>query len=84
VPVDPRNTSASTVTSFGAVAIAGGSVLAVANRGVFGNGGSVFIRSGALTIDASTIAADNFGSGPGGQLVLRGDNQITIRNGASV
>ena len=31
----------------------------------------------------STIAANNSGSGPGGQLVLRGDNQVTLSNGAS-
>jgi hypothetical protein len=37
-----------------------------------------------LTIDASEINADNYGSGPGGQLVLRGDSQIALSNGASV
>ncbi len=82
VPVDPRNTPALTVTSFAPVAVNGSSKLDVSN-GALGAGGSVFIRSGGLTIDASEIAADNF-AGPGGQLVLRGDNQITLRNGASV
>ncbi len=65
VPVDPRNTAALTVTSFGPVGIAGGSTLDVSNKSNPAGGGSVFIRSGALTIDASQINADNYGSGPG-------------------
>jgi filamentous hemagglutinin family protein len=80
VPVDPRNTSALTVTSFGPVAIGPASILDVSNRVNLGSGGSVFIRSGALTIDSSNIDVDNFGSGPGGQLVLRGDNRVTLSN----
>jgi filamentous hemagglutinin family protein len=81
VPVDPRNTSALTVTSFGLVTIRGsGSTRSTLTA----SGGSVFIHGGVLTIDASTIAANNAGSGAGGQLVLRGDNQITLSNGAAV
>jgi filamentous hemagglutinin family protein len=83
VPVDPRNSSALTVTSFGPVSISRGSTLSASNF-IGLSGGSVFIRSGALTIDASIIAANNFGSGSGGMLVLRGDNQVTLSNGASV
>ena len=75
VPVDPRNTAALTVTSFGPVAISGGSTLDVSDPTNLGSGGSVFIRSGALTIDASEIDADNYGSGSGGTLALRGDSQ---------
>jgi hypothetical protein len=37
-----------------------------------------------LTIDASTINADNYGSGPGGKVVLRGDDQLALRNDAIV
>ena len=88
VPVDPRNTAASTVTSFGPVDIksAGStrSTLDVSDPTNLGSGGSVFIRAGALTIDASEINADNYGSGSGGILSLRGDNQITLSNGAYV
>jgi filamentous hemagglutinin family protein len=89
VPVDPRNTSALTVTSFGPVAIKGnsngGSTLDVSNLNVPGNGGSVFIRSGALRISASgEINADNYGSGAGGTLFLRGDSQVTLSNNANV
>jgi filamentous hemagglutinin family protein len=84
VPVDPRNTAASTVTSFGPVAVKGGSKLDVSDPSGLGSGGSVFIRSGALTIDASEINGDNYGSGSGGVLSLRGDNQITLSNGANV
>jgi filamentous hemagglutinin family protein len=84
VPVDPRNTAALTVTSFGPVAIKGGSTLDVSNPGGLGAGGSVFIRSGTLTIDASTINADTYGSGAGGQLILRGDRQVALSDGADV
>ena len=84
VPVDPRNTSALTVTSFGPVTVSGGSTLNVSDPVNLGSGGSVFIRSGALTIDASEINADNYGSGAGGMLFLRGDNQVTLSNGTYV
>jgi filamentous hemagglutinin family protein len=88
VPVNPSNASALTVTSLGPVNVmtrgSTGSVLTASTPAGPGSGGSVFIRSGALTIDASTVAANNAGSGAGGQLVLRGDNQITLSNGAMV
>ena len=66
VPVDPRNTAALTVTNFGRVTITGGSRFDVSNPSGLGNGGSVFIDSGTLTLDASEINADNYGSGSGG------------------
>lgn len=84
VPVDPRNTPALTVTSFGPVAVTGGSKFDVSDPSGLGSGGSVFIRSGALTIDASAINADNYGSGAGGTLTLRGDSQVALSNGTSV
>jgi filamentous hemagglutinin family protein len=84
VPVDPRNTAASTVTSFGPVAVTGGSTLDVSDPTNLGSGGSVFIRAGSLSIDASEVNADNYGSGSGAVLSLRGDNQITLSNGANV
>jgi filamentous hemagglutinin family protein len=80
VPVDPRNTAALTVSNFGPVDIKGHSKLDVSDPNGLGSGGSVFIRSGALTIDASEINADNYGSGPGGQLVLQADSKITLNN----
>jgi filamentous hemagglutinin family protein len=64
VPVDPANTLALTVSKFGAVDIKGGSKLDVSDAKNMGSGGSVYIRSGALTIDASEINANNYGSGP--------------------
>jgi filamentous hemagglutinin family protein len=73
VPVDPRNAPALTVTRFGPVDLKTGSKLDVSNPSGLGSGGSVFIRSGALTIDAGEINADNYSSGASGQLVLRGD-----------
>jgi filamentous hemagglutinin family protein len=84
VPVDPRNKSALTVTSFGPVAVTGGSTLNVSDPVNLGSGGSVFIRSGALTIDASEINADNYGSGQGGTLFLRGDAQLALSDSAYV
>ena len=88
VPVDPRNTAALTVSSFGPVSITGGStaptLLDVSNPSGLGAGGSVFIHSGALTINASQINADNYGSGSGGEIVLRGDNQVSLTDGTNV
>jgi filamentous hemagglutinin family protein len=66
VPVDPHNTAALTVGNFGSVDIKGGSRLDVGNLGGLGAGGSVFTHAGALTISASEIGADNYGSGQGG------------------
>ncbi len=84
VAVDPRNTAASTVSSFGSVDIKSGSTLNVSNPSGLGAGGSVFIRSGALTIDASEINADNYGSAPGGQIMLRGEDQVSLTDGTTV
>lgn len=78
VPVDPRNSAALTVGNFGSVDIKGGSKLDVGNPGVPGTGGSVFIHAGALTIDASEIGADNYGSGSGGVIALRGESQVVL------
>jgi filamentous hemagglutinin family protein len=84
VPVDPRNTPALTVGNFGSVDIKVGSKLDVGNPGVLGAGGSVFIHAGALTIDASEIGADNYGSGSGGVIALRGETQVALSNSTSV
>jgi large exoprotein involved in heme utilization and adhesion len=84
VPIDPHNTVASTVTSFGPIDISGGSTLSVSNRTNLGSGGSVFIRSGALTVDAGQINADNYGSRSGGQLAIQADGDVVLSNGATV
>jgi filamentous hemagglutinin family protein len=84
VPVDPRNTPALTVTKFDPVAVKGGSTLNVSDSVNLGSGGSVFIRSGALTIEASEINADNYGAGSGGVLRLRGDEKLVLSNSANV
>jgi filamentous hemagglutinin family protein len=84
VPVDPRNTPALTVGNFGSVDIKGGSKLDVGNPGVLGTGGSVFIHAGALTIDASEIGADNYGSGSGGVIALRGESQVALTGSSLV
>jgi filamentous hemagglutinin family protein len=84
VPIDPRDTMALTVTSFGRVDVTGHATLDASTPSGPGSGGSVFIRAGTLTIDASTISANNSGVGPGGQLVLRGDSQVRLSSGAAV
>jgi filamentous hemagglutinin family protein len=95
VPIDPRNTRALTVTRFdpinviGSTAIIGSgaksSKLDVSNpNGQGTSGGSVFIRSGTLTLSNSEINADNYGSGRGGQLVIQADNQIALTNATLV
>jgi filamentous hemagglutinin family protein len=87
VPVDPRNISAMTVSKFGAVEIKGGSspsILTASSPSGSHAGGSVFVRSDTLTIDAGILAANNSGSGPGGQLVLQADSKITLINKAQV
>jgi filamentous hemagglutinin family protein len=87
VPVDPRNTSAMTVSKFGAVEIKGGSapsILTASSPSGSSAGGSVFVRADTLAIDAGVIAANNSGSGPGGQLVLQADSKITLANNALV
>jgi filamentous hemagglutinin family protein len=84
VPVDPHNTAALTVSNFGPVDIRGGSTLDVGNPNRAGPGGSVFVHAGALTVDASDIGADNYGSGPGGVIALRGETQVALSNGAVV
>jgi hypothetical protein len=78
VPIDPRNKPALTVTSFGPVSISGGSTLNVSDPVNLGSGASVFIRSGALTIDTSQINADNYGAGAGGSVVVSVDGQLLI------
>ena len=86
VPVDPHNTSARTVTGFGRVAIRGGSTISAGDQTTadLGSGGSVFVRAGSLTVDNSAILANNFGSGSGGLISLRGKNRVTLRNGTLV
>jgi filamentous hemagglutinin family protein len=83
VVLDPAG-SALTVTTFGRVAITGGAKLAVSDPQGQVSGGSVAIRAGALSIDASEIDADNYGAGPGGQVLLQADRRITATGGATI
>jgi filamentous hemagglutinin family protein len=83
VPVDPTNTPALTVKTFGPVDIKNGSTLNVSDRINLGSGGSVFIRAGALTIDASNINADNYGSNPGGSVVVSAGS-LMLANGGQI
>ena len=84
VPVNPRNAQGLTAKRFGRVTITGGSTLDVGNPGGHGHAGSVFIRSGSLTIDDSTIEADNHGARTGGEIVLEAGGRIALGDGAAV
>jgi filamentous hemagglutinin family protein len=84
VPVNPRNARALTVERFGHVNIAGGSAIDVDNPSTRGRDGSVFVRAGTLTIDASTIDADNYGARRGGAIVLDTAGRIALSDGAEI
>jgi filamentous hemagglutinin family protein len=84
VPVDPRNTSGLTANHLGRVDIKSGSTLTVDNSAGSGNGGSIFVRAGALAVNGSTIVADNFGSGSGGLISLSGKTRVALTNGTLV
>jgi filamentous hemagglutinin family protein len=84
VPVDAQAGPAATVTRFGRVAISNGAKLDVSDPKNRGSGGSVLIRAGALTVDASDLNVDNYGAGSGGQLRLRADSEIILSNGANL
>src|SRR5205807_564055 len=49
-----------------------------------GSGGNIFIRSSTLTFAEGFLEATNFGDGPGGQVSLRGDSEITLSKGAAI
>lgn len=82
VPLAPGDVS--TVTGHGIVTITNQSTLDVSDRNGMTSGGSVFIGGGSIAIDNSIVDADNFGAGPGGKIVLRGDDAITLSNGANI
>jgi filamentous hemagglutinin family protein len=89
VPVAPTNTSALTVATLGPVSIAGTSTLGSSTLDVSDfinktSGGSIFIRSGTLTIANGFLDGTNYGTGPGGQISLLGTSQIVLSNGAAV
>ena len=85
VPVDPTNVSALTVASFGAVSIAGGSTLDVSDPVGKTSGGSIYIKSGTLTIsDGGFLDGTNYGTGAGGVISLYGASQIALSGGAVI
>ena len=79
VPVAKGTGSKPTVADHGSVNITNNSSLDVRD------GGSVFIRAGALTVNGSSqVNGDNSGPGSGGRLVLHADGNITLNDSASV
>ena len=80
IPVDPVNGPRASVRSYGPVRITQGALLDVSS------GGSVFIRAGTLTLDASEIDADNSGTGPrpGGEIALRASRRLVLADGADI
>jgi filamentous hemagglutinin family protein len=84
VPVEPRSGPAPTVAGFGPVRVERRGRIVVSDADGRGNSGSVFVRGGTLDISASTIDANNNGSGKAGEVYLRGDGAVTIRSGTEV
>jgi filamentous hemagglutinin family protein len=85
VPVDPTNVSALTVASLGPVSIVGNSTLDVSDDSAKKtSGGSIFVRSGTLTIADGFLGETNYGTGLGGQISLLGQSQIVLSNGAQI
>jgi filamentous hemagglutinin family protein len=80
-PINPRNGEGLTVKRFGRVNITGGSKLDVGNPRGGGHAGGVFVRSGSLVVSASTIEADSYGAGVGGEIVLEANGRIALRDG---
>ena len=72
------------MASLGAIDIDASSLLDVSNQGGLATGGSVFVNAGTLMVNASIINADNYGSGSGGTVALRGDRTLMLRNGSNV
>ena len=84
IPVDPTNATGVTVTEFAPVSITGGSLLSVSDPTNHGSGGGIFIRAGSLTISASTLDGDNYGTGSGGELALDASGLVDLNNNAYV
>jgi hypothetical protein len=72
------------VTSFGPIDTKGGSSLNVSDPKNLASGGSVFIPSGALTIDGSEINTDNYSSGNAGSVVTTESLRIADNGTISV
>jgi filamentous hemagglutinin family protein len=84
VPLDPVS-GGTTVGSFGIASITSSALLDASDySGSSPTGGSVYVRAGTLTVDGSTIAADNNGTGPGGAIALAAEQEIIIANSGVV
>ena len=82
VPVAPG--SASTVTAHGPISLTGGSTLDVSDPANHGTGGGIFLYGSALTVAASQINADNYGTGQNSRILLSGDSQVVLSGNANV
>src|SRR5205809_1119058 len=78
--VQGTNPDARTFSDLRPVDSKGGPKPDVGNPGGPAMGGSIFGHAGVLTISASEIGADNYGSGSGRQLVLRGEGQVALNS----
>lgn len=83
IPLDPNNTAGLSVSRFAPVNIIGGSQLDVSDP-AGRRAGSVAVRAGALTVDASEINADNASAASGRALSLVADDFISLSNSSSV
>jgi filamentous hemagglutinin family protein len=92
VPVDPTsgapvaldaNFQPTTAPALlGPVVLSGGTVVQVGTPAA--SGGSVFIRAGALSADATQILANTYGAANGGQVLLQGNTSISLTGSTSV
>jgi filamentous hemagglutinin family protein len=83
VAIDGAGAAATTVSQFGSLYVRN-STLAVSDPRAEASGGTIVMRAGDLTIDASTLNDDNYGSGAGGRIELNADGAITVENDAHV
>jgi filamentous hemagglutinin family protein len=79
VPVDPRNSAALTVTSFGRASITRSAILDVGGAASV-SPGELFVRAGALTIDASHLSNND----NAGKIDVRVAGELLIQNQGSI
>jgi filamentous hemagglutinin family protein len=80
--LSPAATEGTTVDTFGTASISG-SVLDSADN-TASAAGNIYVRASTLTVDGSVIGADNHTTGPGGTIVLVGEQQLTIAGDSAV
>nr|MDJ0678206.1 filamentous hemagglutinin N-terminal domain-containing protein [Calothrix sp. MO_167.B42] len=68
----------------GAVEIFGGTIFNQVGEGAIGNGGTVSINSGSLSLDGGQITASVFGTGDAGNITLDVEKAVTLNNNSDI